>query len=112
MARLKRVVITGGTGGLGKAIAFEFAGKGWEHWLQEFNGCDDERRAQARQAIHKMGEPLTPTLIRALAREDSRLAKLNLKWGYRLPDAVRRWLPTCGKAERIREQAAQARRKG
>lgn len=30
MAGLKRVVITGGTGGLGKAIALEFAGKGWD----------------------------------------------------------------------------------
>ena len=30
MAGLKRVIITGGTGGLGKAIAIEFAGKGWD----------------------------------------------------------------------------------
>jgi 3-oxoacyl-[acyl-carrier protein] reductase len=30
MAGLKRMVITGGSGGLGKAIALEFAGKGWE----------------------------------------------------------------------------------
>jgi 3-oxoacyl-[acyl-carrier protein] reductase len=30
MARLKRVVITGGTGGLGTAIAGEFAASGWE----------------------------------------------------------------------------------
>ncbi|MFM2197587.1 MAG: hypothetical protein RLZZ505_1019 [Verrucomicrobiota bacterium] len=30
MAGLKRVVITGGTGGLGKAIVHEFAGKGWD----------------------------------------------------------------------------------
>lgn len=30
MTGLKRVVITGGTGGLGKAITLEFAGKGWE----------------------------------------------------------------------------------
>ena len=30
MAGLKRVIITGGTGGFGKAIAIEFAGKGWE----------------------------------------------------------------------------------
>ena len=27
---LKRIVISGGTGGLGKAIAIEFAGKGWD----------------------------------------------------------------------------------
>ncbi len=30
MAGLKRVIITGGTGGFGKAIAIEFARKGWE----------------------------------------------------------------------------------
>jgi 3-oxoacyl-[acyl-carrier protein] reductase len=30
MAVLKRIVISGGTGGLGKAIAIEFAGKGWD----------------------------------------------------------------------------------
>jgi 3-oxoacyl-[acyl-carrier protein] reductase len=30
MAGLKRVIITGGTGGLGKAIAGEFAGNGWD----------------------------------------------------------------------------------
>lgn len=30
MAVLKRIVITGGTGGLGKAIAIEFRGNGWD----------------------------------------------------------------------------------
>ena len=30
MAVLKRIIITGGTGGLGKAIAFEFKGNGWD----------------------------------------------------------------------------------
>ena len=85
-----------------------FEGKDWGHWLREFNTIDDKRRAQARQAFHKMGEPLVPVLIRALERDDALLAKLNSKWGYRLPDVMRRWLPACGKAEKIHAQAAQA----
>lgn len=85
-----------------------FEARDWRYWLQELNTCDDARHEHARHAFRAMGDGLVPVLVRALRKDDSWIAKGNDKWGNKLPNAWRRWLPTCGDAGKIRAQAAEA----